>query len=490
MTERAIIWLAFGFLAGVFIASFISLGTSLVFTTALLSGALFFVSQRRHAPRVFLLASMFLGVSMGLFHTYMSFYTPNTYDALVGSPVVLEGIIVDDPERRPTTTHVVVRTDHAPDEYVLLYGDRFHDVVYGDRVRVEGVLEYPHAFSDNTGTRIFRYPEFLAKDHVRYVMHRPAITVLVSDEYTDLFSFLFSIKHRFTDAVHLMLVEPKASLASGITVGERQALTEYWKEVFIRTGLIHIVVLSGFNITLIVGAVLAILHALTARRRVHFFVGVLIIMLFVLMTGASPTGVRAGIMASIAMLAVYTHRDFDALRALFFAAVCMVAWNPYVLVFDPGFQLSVIATFGLVYASPVFHVLFHRVPEAGALREIVASTFATYLFVLPYLLFMSGTWSFIALPINILVLPFIPLAMSLVFGGALFSMLIPALAPWFGAPAYAILSYVLWIAEQSASLSYAAYTMPAFSFWIVLCMYLLLVMLTMHARTVLLPQTN
>ena len=197
------------------------------------------------------------------------------------------------------------------------------------------------------------------------------------------------------------------------------------------------------------------------------------ILSFVLAAGAGAASVRAGIMATIALYGRATGRTYHAVRALIVAGVLMVLWNPLTLMFDPGFQLSFIATLGLIYGAPITERWFSFV-KIAMLKEIIASTVAAQIAVLPLLLYQNGLLSLIALPANVMVLPLVPFAMlaSAIAGAAGF--LIPAAAPVFAFPAYLLLSYITGVVEIAAHLPYAAVTLPAFPFWVVVVSYALL----------------
>lgn len=482
---RLALVLACGVIAGVALRSVYVFDTYFVLAITFLAGMLFVLAIRApyDGARIFYVAFFLCALCIGVLRADSVFTTKDSLGVFVGQDITRTGIVVHAPERRSESLHVVVSVSDAPHEYIILYADRLTDISYGDTVSFSGQLERPESFADNTGTRVFNYPAYLAKDGIRYRMLRP--TIAVQERYTGIsfFAFLYSSKDVFYTAIFRMLPEPHASLAGGITIGERQALTEYWKNVFVTTGLIHIVVLSGYNITLVANSVLFLLSSFTARRTVHFMVGACIVCCFVLLTGASSTGVRAGIMAIIAMLAVHTHRDFNGFRALGFAGTVMVLWNPYVLMFDPSFQLSVIATFGLMYATEFFAPYTTWVPDVFQLPEIVASTLATFVWVLPFLLYLTGNLSFIALPVNFIVLPVVPLAMSAVFVGVFATFVMPALAVMWGAASYVLLEYVLTVSELGARIPYASTTIPAFSLWWVILAYVLLFLIMSRVQT-------
>ncbi len=170
-------------------------------------------------------------------------------------------------------------------------------------------------------------------------------------------------------------------------------------------------------------------------------------------------------MASISILGKATGRVYLALRALAFVATSMLLWNPYLLLFDVGFQLSVIATWGLITLSPIVASYIRFVPERFGFKEILSATLATQIAVLPLLLYQSGTFSVVSLPANILSLVVVPWAMlfSAVAGmlGALFGFFAIPLA----LPAYALLSYIIFIADTFASLPFASVSVSAFSAW-------------------------
>jgi competence protein ComEC len=149
----------------------------------------------------------------------------------------------------------------------------------------------------------------------------------------------------------------------------------------------------------------------------------------------------------------------------------MLAYNPWVLVFDPGFQLSVLATLGLILLAPIFNSygVFHRAPEW--LRESGVTTLACYLATLPLLMYLTGTMSLIAIPVNVLVVPFVPYATVLCMVAAGAGMIIPSIAPWIGYPAHILLAYIVSAAEFGAHVPYVFLQIPVFSAWWLLGMY-------------------
>jgi len=171
----------------------------------------------------------------------------------------------------------------------------------------------------------------------------------------------------------------------------------------------------------------------------------------------------------------------------------MVLWNPYILAFDPGFQLSVLATAGLIAFTPIVVTRLKFITPRLHVREITATTIAAQIAVLPLLLYQTGNLSLVALPANFLVLLAVPWAMLFsaiaALGGLIFSSLVlggvEGLGVVVGFPAYALLSYIIEAAKLFASLPFASVALPAFSAWWLVPMYgaLLFSTLTLVKRT-------
>lgn len=377
-------------------------------------------------------------------------YTP-ALDVLVGQRVQLQGVVVDEVDERESSARVTVRADeivvddvHRETDGQVLVLVAPHPVVqYGDRISVSGVLKKPEAFETDTG-RIFNYPAYLSVSGTGYTLNFAHLDS-VEIGAPSIKRTLFWLKEWYLGKLQTALSEPQAALAGGITVGDKRALGGELLDIFRDSGIVHIVVLSGYNITVIIAFLLSLMASLS--RPIRLVVGVIIIVLFVLMTGATATGVRAGIMASIGLLALVTYRHYDAGRALMFATFLMVLYNPRVLLFDPGFQLSVVATLGLLYIAPVLAARLSKVPTAFGLREIVATTLGTQIAVLPLLIFIIGEISLVSILTNVLVLPIVPLAMLLSFVAALGASFSTLVGVALGFPAYLLLTWIIEVAR-------------------------------------------
>lgn len=471
MQDRLALAALFGFAVGVLIASVLSFPFAFVALASLLSAG-FFIAWffgRRDAylyPTLFLLL-----LALGAGRTLLAPRTlPPAFLPMLANPVSLAGTIVADPDRRESSERITVAiVEGNVRTKVLAVADPYGDFAAGDEVIVEGTLTTPEAFATDGG-REFGYRMYLAKDGIMAMVPHAhlAKTGLSRDPFLRALRALYSVKHAFSRALEDALPEPHASLAEGLITGGKQGLGSALLAAFTIAGLLPIVVLSGYNVMIVADAVLAGLSFLS--RRFSVALAGITILLFVLAAGGGASAARAGVMAGLALFARATGRTYDALRALLAAFVLMLLFNPFSLAFDSGFQFSFAAALGLVLLSSPLERMLVRI-RWMALREIIATTLAAQLLVLPLLLYQTGNLSLVALPANILVLPVVPLAMGLsAFAGAI-ALLVPPLALAAGLPAYAALSYIIFIAEEISRVPFAHVIIPAFSAAFLVIMY-------------------
>lgn len=461
-----------GFLAGIFFRSFFDIGVSFSLLFALVGTALAICSYIWNQRSVLLIGCVLLALGFGMLR-----YDVADRDSIraklatsIGTMVDLEGIIVDEPDIRESNTRLLLRaTSDKVNVDILLTIPHEPRYAYGDRVTVSGKIERPRSFIDEKTFREVDYVAHLSKDGIFYEMFRPKITLISRGAGNPIVSALFSFKAAFIRNVSKLVPEPHASLLGGLVVGAKQSLGKKLLDDFRTVGVIHIVVLSGYNITIIAFFIERLLSRL--GKRVRLTCAATAMILFAIMVGASATVIRATVMALLVLLARGTGRVYQVTRALLLAGVVMLLHNPKILVFDTSFQLSFLATVGLIYLSPFIEPRVRWVTSRWHLREIIIATLATQIFVLPFLLYKTGVLSIVALPVNLLILPTIPATMLFGFFGGMFAFVSSALAIPFMTIAHTFLAYELWVVEEFSRFSFASMSLPYFPFWLVMCWY-------------------
>lgn len=398
------------------------------------------------------------------------------------------GVITTEPERKDSGQAFTVRSSEVflPNgnvcgtDMLIRMKTKLHPrFVYDEKIAFAGKISQPRNFKNDDG-RSFDYVNYLAKEDI-YLEIKSAqvskgdiqIIATTSLERNTLTSSLYSIKRKFVGSLEKSLGDPHASLAAGLVVGEKSTLGKDLLDDFRKVGLIHIIVLSGYNITIIADALRKVLGFLP--RTSSIVVGCIGIVAFGLMVGGGATVVRSCLMASVALFGELIRRDYDVRRALAFAALIMLIENPRILLHDPSFQLSFLATLGLIAFAGPFEKKLTFVTEKLGMRSIVASTIATQIFVSPFILYLMGELSIIGMVVNLLVLPFIPFTMLIIAITGLSGMIFAPIAEVFSWLAHILLSYELFIVERFASLSFASIHVPKFSGIIVIAFYIALI---------------
>jgi competence protein ComEC len=470
--------LAGGFLVGVFWRSLFTI--EYIELLALLVGVLFIFGIVTYSGLytsftyvTFGILAILLGVVRTEF-AYQTFYDGRILED--GGRVVGTGTIVSELDVRDDHAVLYVRLDTSKNESetrLRMNVPHYPVFSYGERVQFEGVVHVPQSFETETG-RTFNYEGFLMKDSVQYEVRQAQVVSLDENEGNVFIKKLLTLKTAWLRAVSYLFPEPSASLVGGVVVGAKQSLGDELLGEFRDTGIIHIVVLSGYNLTLVANSIFRVTTFLP--RTFGFGFGVLGIASFALMVGAGATVLRASVMAVLGMLATYLQRPYMVLRALILAAVTMVLWNPFILVFDPGFQLSFLATLGLIFIAPMFTKYFLFVPEVWGMREIVSATFATQLTVLPLLLYQIGSVSLVAPVVNVLVLPLVPPIMFLGFIAGTVGVLSSSVALPFALTAHILVSYIFTVVHFFAIVPFASIEIPALHWSVVVFLYGVLIM--------------
>lgn len=471
MRDRIFYTICFGFLFGVLLRSFVFVNLYFVILFCVISFALFLFFTVVSKNKWGILISIFvLTFCFGIFRFHSADVPPpDVFESQVGQKVSLSGKIIDEPNIKENNQQLTVETKIGKDTTgILLSVGLDEDYKYGDQINFTGVLRHPENFITDQG-KTFDYVNYLSKDGILYVMSYPKIDIVSRGNGNIIKSALFFVKEKFLEKMNFVISSPESLLMGGLILGEKSAFSKELRQSFVDTGTIHIVALSGYNVTIIAEWIMKLFSFLPQAWAIGM--GIFVIILFIIMTGGSSTAIRAGIMATLALVARATGRNYDVGRALVLAGVLMIIINPFLLVFDVSFQLSFIATVAVIFFAPRIEKYFTWITKSFGLRDIVSVTCAAYIFVFPFILYKMGNFSLVALPANILILPFIPLTMLLGFLTGFVGLIYYVLAIPFGYISYLFLHYELGVINFFANLPFAAFSFPNFPLWLTLIIY-------------------
>lgn len=484
--------IAGGFVAGILVASVVpgvSLGVALAaalvafsaVTWVVWSGPVAVSRELREYSLAMIVCVFALAFSLGMlrFVWFASWHGDENLASLGGSRVTLVGAVDAEPARKESSTQIRIMVDgiegaegtsSVRTTRALAIADPYVRVEYGDRVRVLGTLAVPESFATDGG-RAFDYGAYLAKDRVFYLVRYAKLERLESGKGNMLVASALAVKRRFASNLDRAIPYPESRLAAGLVVAGKQALPKGVQEEFVTTGTSQVVVLSGYNVTLVASALASGLSLLLPRLA-SLGAATIGVWMFVLMAGGGASVVRAAIMASVAVLAKAVRRDYSIGRALALSALVMLVANPMLLVFDASFQLSFVATVGLVYFSPIAERFMTRVPEAFALREALAATAATQLFATPFILYLTGRVSLVALPANMLLFAAIPATMLVCFVAGAAGFVSFALSWPFAWLAFLLLRYELGVVHIFSIMPFASVSISSFPWWLCALCYI------------------
>lgn len=479
---RATITLVCSFILGIFLETYFRPSDSATFGALLICLGLFlsgfYYWTRRHMVVVMLSAAL-LGLGLGVVRTIPTDIEDTTrlLTAFEGTEVVIVGVVRAEPDMREAHTNLTIQTETVNDmafqTRVLVRTERFPTFSYGDKLEVRGKLDTPKAFETDL-ERTFDYRGYLSARGISHTIAFAKINLLSRNKGNVLITQLLKLKNMFMQNIESALPEPSAGLAEGITLGVKRALGTELEVAFRKTGIIHIVVLSGYNVSIVAEAIMRLLSAFLMPKT-RAVLGALAIAAFALIAGLSATVLRASLMATLILYARASGNTHSAMRALVFAAVIMLLLNPQLLLYDPGFQLSFLATAGLILLSPHIEARLFRVPSLFQIREFVTATLSTQIFILPFLLFAIGEFSLVSVLVNVLVLPVVPLAMLGTFFVGVLGMISKLLALTVALPTHLLLSYIVFVAQWFSSLPFAALPVPPFPFSVVILAYAVMI---------------
>lgn len=282
-----------------------------------------------------------------------------------------------------------------------------------------------------------------------------------------------NIRRRFAAGIQSALPEPLASFGLGLLIGQRVNLPDGVYQDLLMVGLVHIIAVSGYNLTILLEAARKLLGR-RSKRQVALL-SMALIGVFLLFTGESASIVRAAIISMLSISAAYYGRTFKPMVLIALAAA-ITAWaNPFYVWTNASWYLSFLAFFGVLVLAPLIRERWVRGRWQNSLVVMVGlESLCAEAMVLPYVLYTFGQVSFISLVANVLVVALTPLAMLLSFVAGLAGMLIAPAAGWLAWPAKLILAYMLGVAHLLASIPHVFVQNLALSMGILVVMYALL----------------
>ncbi len=426
------ILIAFGFLVGVAIRAFIEVQFWLIGVGIFL----FFVSMvvwksRRIGRLLFLSLGFLIGVWQINGEILRLDSLKEEFD-FNGEVVVKRAPEINEEYQKIVVSAEIEGLENRFVENVLIFAEPKPTINFGDYLQVSCKMKIPENKYEK-----FNYKRFLASERVFYICSSAKIKKLTKTQRSFFMGRIFQLREKFEEKIGILLPEPEGAYLAGLLLGGDDRLPTSVAENFRITGTTHTVAVSGYNITIIANILMWLGIGLGFWRKQAFLLAVFGIILFVIMIGAPSSATRAAIMGILMLWAMQKGRLANSVRVAVFAATGMVFFSPFILLYDVGFQLSFLATLGIILIYAPLSLLMEIKDDFLELKSIILVTISAQLGVLGLLVYVFESFSLISLLANIIILPLIPIIMLLGFMSiilsffSLFAAKIFSLIVWF-----------------------------------------------------------
>lgn len=402
----------------------------------LLTGLAMMLAACTNARATMIIVAVTGGMFVGLWRGSTVMADISHYDAYIGSTVRLSGTVAEDSDVNERGQLVLRLRDITLDGRglqgaVWLTIDNLGAIRRSDLVEVSGTLS--EGFGSFVGS-------MYDADLLRVSRARHGDIAL-------------DVRDWFSAGVSKAISEPESSLGLGYLVGQRRGLSEDLDNALQAAGLTHIVVASGYNLTILVRLARRLFENIS--KYASFISSMGMVAGFVAVTGLSPSMSRAGLVAGLSLVAWYYGRRFHPLVLLPLAMAITVIIQPSYVWGDLGWQLSFAAFGGVMILAPLLNAYFFGDIEGSQLRRIFLETMAATIATLPIIIAAFGQFSVVAPLANMAVLPLVPLAMVLTFIAGIAGLVLPDAASIVGFPAETLLGYMVRMAEFMGGLPWA-----------------------------------
>ena len=385
------------------------------------------------------------------------FYNSHGFEFKNHQKYTYQGIIVSPPDTRTDhqkikikTTQLIYPESKTVSGNILVKIPLYPPYKYGDQVQITSYLIQPEPIED------FRYDKYLAKDNIYSLGYGAQIKLIENKQANPILQIIYKIRQNISERINQLWPEPTAAFVNSILLGYKRAMSEDLKEEFRRAGVSHIIVISGLHITLITLLLSKVLYSLNIKRTKQALIILIILGIFAFLSGLSASTIRASIMGLIVLFSQNMGRYIQKHLILLYTAIIILIINPLLLFYDIGFQLSFLATIGLIYLSPIFTKILKFLPEKLQIQSTFISSFSAIIMTLPLTIKQFKSISVLAPMANLLVLPIIPIIMLFGFLSILISYLNFFLAKYFAFIEYVLSQVLFSIVKQISSIEFSS----------------------------------
>ena len=391
---------------------------------------------------------------------YCGYFLPEKNSCLLQQTnlkqVELTGKVITSPIQKDDKQQFIlevynVNNKQIKKEKTLVYLSSIYNVNYGDIICGSGKINIPQkpTFPYN-----FDYNLYLQQDNIYTIFYQQNFE-LVDEKANEIKYLSMKVRNNIENKIDKFFKKPYSSIIKSMITGNKSVINKDIKEDFINTGLIHILVISGLHIGFCTTIFMFIYRLFGLKLNYVYILTIITLFFYVLLTGATPPTLRAFIMFSCILFALMINREPLIYNALALSALIILIINPQTL-FTASFQLSFLATFGIIYLYPKFSICFGiKNIYIKYAWNIICVTLSAQIALIPVLVFYFGKLSIISFILNLLIVPIIPFLIGLSFIFYFFSLISAYLATFVAFILIYLLKLILYIINYTSNLSFS-----------------------------------
>ncbi len=451
-TSKTIFLFCLSFVAGIFFAP-------VSFLLGLIISFLSYFILKNPITTTLCVLFFILG-SLNYHHTLYSI--PENLD----SPLIVR--VID----KPTLTNNFTRLKGQHQKgNIYIYTEKYENYSYGDVLKVSGSFTAP----EDEG-----YANYLKKERIYHTVFRPEI-VKIDSKPSFFYNNLYSLRQQVRGNITSGISPPQSYLAKAMVLGDRSSFSDDFNEKLSVSGTRHIAAISGMHIVIISSMLFIFFSCLPIKRRYVALCALFCVFLFVVFVGAPASALRAGLMGGVALIGSIVYRKPYSFRLIAIVATAMLFFNPLLLHYDLGFQLSFLAVIGILSLQPVIkkkiteitkkqknkkkHKIKSFLKRNNFLADLIAVTLSAQIMVSPLVAYNFGHVSVLSIPANVLIVPLLPYIIPLIVLTGVTGFFLFSFASQF------LLSIVVLIIEFTAAIPFSVFYLQSFSVYILVIMY-------------------
>jgi len=464
----------FIFILGIALGSWAKISNQWIFYDLIIGLLLFLIYIFKKKPLLILTGFLILGLGLGVF---MVNRVSIKLDRLrnienFSQEIEIKTKVISEKDQREKYARYIVEDLKTDRGRILLLTDKYNNFKYGDILKVQGTIELPQNFSD------FDYQGYLAKENIYYISPFPTVGVLEKAKNNIVNNFhngLYKLKTKIRQNIIRNFSLKEVNFLRAILLGDKGVVNEDFRRELSRSGTSHIVAISGLHLSILSVFIFSGLLMLGFWRKHATAITVFTLVVFAIFIGFKASLLRAVLMASLALIALSSGKLFKIEQTLCYIASIMLAFNPLLLKYDIGFQLSFLAVLGIFLLKPLFDYIFQqKINLSQILTDILTVTLAAQIFTLPIVISNFGIISFIAPFVNFFTLLLLPFILGMGFLWIFLSIFLNV--SWLAISLFPLLKTVLGFITWAGNLNWAAAEVKSTSLIIFSTIYYLLLL--------------